>query len=260
VKWEEIVVVGTKELAGQVAIVTGGAKNIGRATCLDLADAGAAVCVNALTSVKEAEAVVDEIRKSQGQAMTFIGDISEPDVVDDMIDAVMKEFGKITILINNASVRKLCPLVDMDIGKFREIMKTDVEGPFLCARAALPKMIEAGGGTIINIGGLSGHTGVRDRLHVSTAKSALTGMSAALAHEGGPYGVTANCLVPGRVLTDTGDQHVMPPGLRSGNTLTEMHGRPDHISAMVRALCGPAGRYTTGQTIHVNGGAYTTTG
>ena len=113
---------------------------------------------------------------------------------------------------------------------------------------------------IINIGGLSGHTGVRERLHVSTAKSALTGMSAALAHEGGPYGVTSNCLVPGRILTDTGGEHPKPPGLRSGNTLTDVEGHPNHIAAMVRALCGPAGRYTTGQTIHVNGGAYTTTG
>lgn len=253
-------VVGTKELAGQVAIVTGGAKNIGRATCLDLADAGAAVCVNALTSVEEAEQVAEEIGQNQGQAMTFIGDISEPDVVDEMIAAVMAEFGKINILVNNASVRKVCPLEDMDIETFRHIMKVDVEGPFLCARAALPKMIEAGGGTIINIGGLSGHTGVRDRLHVSTAKSALTGMSAALAHEGGPHGITSNCLVPGRILTDTGAEHQKPPGLRSGNTLTEVEGHPSHISAMVRALCGPAGRYTTGQTIHVNGGAYTTTG
>ena len=91
-------VVGQKELSGQVAIVTGGAKNIGRATCLDLADAGAAVCVNALTSVKEAEAVAEEIRDSQGQAMTFIGDISEPDVVNDMVDAVIAELGKINIL------------------------------------------------------------------------------------------------------------------------------------------------------------------
>ncbi|HAA91467.1 MAG TPA: short-chain dehydrogenase [Rhodospirillaceae bacterium] len=253
-------VVGTKELAGQVAIVTGGAKNIGRATCLDLADAGAAVCVNALTSVDEAEEVADEIRRNQGQAMTFIGDISEPDVVDEMVAAVMAEFGKINILINNASVRKVCALADMDIETFRHIMKVDVEGPFLCARAALPKMIEAGGGTIINIGGLSGHTGVRDRLHVSTAKSALTGMSAALAHEGGPHGVTSNCLVPGRILTDSGAEHEKPPGLRSGNTLTDVDGHPSHISAMVRSLCGPAGRYTTGQTIHVNGGAYTTTG
>ena len=253
-------VVGQKELSGQVAIVTGGAKNIGRATCLDLADAGAAVCVNALTSVKEAEAVAKEIRDSQGQAMTFIGDISEPDVVNDMVDAVIAQLGKINILINNASVRKVCKLEDMDIKAFREIMKADVEAPFLCARATLPKMIKAGGGTIINIGGLSGHTGVRERLHVSTAKSALTGMSAALAHEGGPYGVTSNCLVPGRILTDTGGEHPKPPGLRSGNTLTDVEGHPNHIAAMVRALCGPAGRYTTGQTIHVNGGAYTTTG
>ena len=253
-------VVGPKELAGQVAIVTGGAKNIGRAICLDLAEAGAAVCINALTSVKEAEAVAEEIRENKAQTMTFIGDISEPDVVDDMVDAVMAKFGKINILINNASVRKVCKLEDMDIEAFREIMKVDVEGPFLCARATLPKMIESGGGTIINIGGLSGHTGVRERLHVSTAKSALTGMSVALAHEGGPHGVTSNCLVPGRVLTDTGAEHQKPPGLRSGNTPTNVDGHPDHIAAMVRALCGPGGRYTTGQTIHVNGGAYTTTG
>lgn len=252
--------VGTRELADQVAIVTGGAKNIGRATCLDLAEAGAAVCINALSSVDEAEELKDEIEKNQGRAMTFIGDVSEPDVVDEMVAAVVAEFGKLTILVNNASVRKLCPLEDMDIDTFREIMKIDVEGPFLCARAAMPHMIAAGGGTIINVGGMSAHTGVRDRLHVSTAKSALTGMSAALAHEGGPHGVTSNCLVPGRIVTDRGTAHVAPPGLPTDNVLVEYDGKPQHISAMIRALCGPAGRFTTGQTIHVNGGAYVTTG
>jgi 3-oxoacyl-[acyl-carrier protein] reductase len=237
-------VVGTKELAGQVAIVTGGAKNIGRATCLDL---------------DEAEALKDEIEKNQGQAMTFIGDVSEPDVVDAMVDAVVERFGKVTILVNNASVRKICKLADMDIDTFREIMKVDVEGPFLCAKAALPKMIEAGGGTIINIGGMSAHAGVRDRLHVSTAKAALLGMTTALSHEGGEYGVTCNCLVPGRITTDKGTTHVAPPGLPV-NVVVAEQGRPHHIAAMIRALCGPAGRYTTGQTIHVNGGSYLTTG
>ena len=245
-----------RELEGQVALVTGGSKNIGRAICLEIAAAGAAVCVNTLTSKTDAEAVAKEINANGGEAMVYIADVREPEAVDAMIIAVKERFNALNILVNNASVRRLCPISEMSLGEFRSIQSSNVEGPFLCSKAALPVMASSGGGTIVNIGGLTGHTGVRDRLHVSTSKAALIGMTVALAHEGAPYHVTANLIVPGSIDTQRSPGHKHAPGYIGNNNLLARKGRPEEVAGMVRMVCGPGGRYITAQTIHVNGGAY----
>lgn len=252
-------VVPARELEGQFAIVTGGAKNIGRAVCLDLAAGGAAVCVNALTSKQEAEAVAKEITDAGGKAIAFIGDVSDPETVDRMIQSTVERFGRLTILVNNASVRRVVPLQEMSLEEFRAIMRANVESCFLCAKAALPHMQAAGGGSIITLGGLTAHAGVRDRLHVSTSKAAVVGMTMALAHEGAEAGVTANVVVPGFIDTAREPGAKLPPGYTGYNNLLNRKGTVEEMAAIIRALCGPAGRYVTGQTIHVNGGAYTTT-
>ncbi|MDH3703727.1 MAG: SDR family oxidoreductase [Alphaproteobacteria bacterium] len=252
--------VPVRELEGEVAIVTGGAKNIGRATCLELAAAGAAVCINALNSVEEAQGVAAEIEAAGGKSMVHAGDVSDPAVVEAMVAATAARFGSLTILVNNASLRRMVPLAEMSLEEFRTIMRVNVEAVFLCAKAALPHMIDAKGGSIITLGGLTAHAGVKSRLHVSTSKAAVVGMTMALAHEGAEAGVTANVVVPGMIDTvRTAATGVLPPGYTGEDNLLNRKGRPEEIAAMIRALCGPAGRYTTGQTIHVNGGAYTTT-
>jgi 3-oxoacyl-[acyl-carrier protein] reductase len=245
-----------RELEGQIALITGGAKNIGAAICRELADAGAKVCVNALSSTGAAEAVAADINARGGDAMVHIADVSDKDAVVAMMAAIERRFGGLTILVNNAAVRRLCPLADMTLEEFRAIQSANVEGPFLCAQAALPIMAKSGGGTIVNIGGLTGHTGVRDRLHVSVSKAALNGLTVALAHEGAPFDVTANLIVPGSIDTERPLGHRHAPGYLGNDNLLGRKGRPEEIAGMVRMVCGPAGRYITAQTIHVNGGAY----
>jgi len=244
------------ELAGQVAVVTGAARNIGRAICLELAAAGAAVVVNALTSTAEAAEVADEINAAGGEAMAHLADVTSPAAVKAMMDATVARFGKLTVLVNNASLRRIAPLAEMTLEEWRAVQSVIVEGAFLCVQAAVPHIRPAGGGTVVNIGGISAHRGVRDRLHVSTAKAAVAGMVRSLALDLAGDNITVNCVSPGAIDTVRGaSAGARPSGVTGGIPLGRM-GAPADIAVMVRTLCGPGGRYVTGQTIHVNGGAF----
>ncbi len=249
----------SKELEGQVALVTGSARNIGRAINLALADAGAKVVINALNSADEARALAEEIEAAGGEAMACIADIREESAVADMMKVVAKRFGGLNILVNNASLRQLQPLEEMTLARWREIFAVTVEGAMLCTVAALPLLRKCGNGTVINISGIASQVGVKDRLHAASANAALEGMARSLAHELAPYNVTANAISPGFIDTVRGaTAGKAPASIAATGNLLKRKGRPEEIAAMVRALCGPAGRYVTGQTICINGGMYLT--
>ncbi len=249
----------TKELEGQVALVTGSAKNIGRAINLALSDAGAKVVINALNSMDEAHVLAEEILSSGGEAMVHAADIRDSDAVAGMMKAVAERFGGLNILVNNASLRQLQPLESMTLERWREIYAVTVEGAMLCAVAALPYLRKCGNGTVINISGIASQVGVKDRLHAASANAALEGMARSLAHELAPYAVTVNAISPGFIDTVRGAAAgKAPASIAATGNLLQRKGKPEEIAAMVRALCGPAGRYVTGQTICVNGGMYLT--
>ena len=147
----------------------------------------------------------------------------------------------------------------MTLARWREIYAVTVEGAMLCAVAALPLLRKCGNGTVINISGIASQVGVKDRLHAASANAALEGMARSLAHELAPYNVTANAISPGFIDTVRGaTAGKAPASIAATGNLLQRKGRPEEIAAMVRALCGPAGRYVTGQTICVNGGMYLT--
>ncbi len=246
----------TKELAGQVALVTGGALNIGRAICLDLADAGAAVCINAHSSDAAANELAARIVDAGGQAFVHMADVTDEDAVGDMVAAVVARHGGLNILINNASFRALAPLAELDLARWRQAQSVTVEGSYLCARAAVPHITNAGRGSIINIGGVAAYIGVKDRLHAATAKGAISAMTRSLAQEVAGTGITVNCVVPGVIDTVRGaSAGKLPPGV-GANNLIGRKGKPEEVAALVRALCGLAGRFVTGQVVHINGGMY----
>jgi len=246
-----------QELDGQVALVTGSAKNIGRTINIALADAGAKVVINALTSRVEAEQLAEEINAAGGEAMSHIADIRDPVAVEAMVAAAVERFGGLNIVVNNASLRQLLPLEEMTLEQWRAVFAVTVEGAMLCTVAALPHLRAAGHGTLINISGVASQLGVKDRLHAATANAALEGMVRSLAHELAPNGVTANAISPGMIDTVRGaTAGKVPASIAAAGNLLGRKGRPDEIAAMVRTLCGPAGRYVTGQTICVNGGMY----
>jgi 3-oxoacyl-[acyl-carrier protein] reductase len=245
------------ELEGRVALVTGAVRRIGRAVALTLAGDGAAVVINTRRSRDEAEALAAEIKAHGGQTLVEIADVTDEAAVQAMVEAALARFGRLDILINNAADRQQTPLTEISLAEWRHITGIIVDGAFLCARACLPPMIAGGGGTIVNIGGVSAHTGAHDRAHVITAKAALVGLTKAIAVEFADRGITANCLVPGKIggrrSRTSGESPTMGGGAAP---IVGRTGTPEDVAAMVRHLCLPASPYITGQTIHVSGGMY----
>jgi 3-oxoacyl-[acyl-carrier protein] reductase len=246
----------TRELAGRAAVVTGAGRNIGRAITLTLAEGGASVLVNARSNRAEAEAVAHEIEAAGGKAQVHIGDVADPEAVQAMADTAAKAFGRIDILVNNAALRREKSFAEMDYAEWREILDVTLDGAFHCAKACLPALRASGQGAIINIGGLSAHTGARNRAHVVAAKSGLVGFTRALAHDLAADSITVNCVVPGLIGTPRPKDKPEPAHHLTHNTITGARGKPEDVAAMVRFLAGPAARYITGQAIHANGGAY----
>jgi 3-oxoacyl-[acyl-carrier protein] reductase len=246
----------TKELEGKVAIVTGAGRNIGRAIALTLAEGGASVLVNARGNRAEAESVAREIEAAGGKAVVHIGDVADARAVQAMTEAALAAFGRIDILVNNAALRREKSFDEMSYADWREIMDVTLDGPFHTAKACLPALRKSGAGTIINIGGLSAHSGAKHRAHVVTAKAGIVGFTRALAHDLGPDGITVNCVVPGFISTPRPKDAPQPAHHLTHSTISGARGKPEDVAAMVRFLCGPAARYVTGQAIHANGGAY----
>ena len=245
----------TKELDGRVAIVTGAGRNIGRAIALALADGGASVLINARANKTEADAVVREVEARGAKALAYLADVGSADAVQAMADAAAAHFGRIDFLINNAALRAEDSLNTITPARWRELMAVSLDGQFYCVMSCLPHLRKSGAGAIINLGGLSAFTGSKARVHVVTAKAGLIGMTRALAIDLADDKITVNLVSPGligpRRASGNEPQHHLTHG-----TLTGERGKPEDIAGMVRFLCGPGGRYVTGQTIHVNGGAY----
>jgi 3-oxoacyl-[acyl-carrier protein] reductase len=246
----------TKELTGKVAVITGAGRNIGRAIALTLAEGGASIVVNARSNRTEAEAVVGEIISAGGKALVHIGDVADPKAVAAMADAAVKQFGGIDILVNNAALRREKSFAEMDYAEWREILDVTLDGAFHCTKACLAALRKSGAGTVVNIGGLSAHTGAKNRAHVVTAKAGLVGFTRALANDLAADGITVNCVVPGFIGTPRPKDKPEPAHHLTHRTLTGERGKPEDVAALVRFLCGGGARYVTGQAIHANGGAY----
>jgi 3-oxoacyl-[acyl-carrier protein] reductase len=244
-----------KELAGKVAVVTGAGRNIGRAIALALADGGASVVVNVRSNKEEADKVVGEIKAAGGKAVPVLGDVADPKVAEAMAAAAMKAFGRIDILVNNAALRREKSITEMSYDEWREVIGIILDGSFYCVKACLPAL-RKNGGTIVNIGGMSAHIGSKGRAHVMTAKAALVGFSRALAHDLAEDKITANCVVPGAIGTSRPSTSLTPAHHLTHGTITGERGKPEDVAAMVRFLAGPGARNVTGQTLHVNAGAY----
>ncbi len=246
-----------KSLAGKVAIVTGAGKNIGKSIAELLAADGAAVVVNGRGDRAIVEETARELRAAGGRAMPYLADISKPDAVAAMVEAAVKEFGGIDIVVSNAGLRRQTPFLQMNIEEWREILSVALDGAFILTKAAVPEMIKRGGGTIVGLSGISHHAGSRGRVHVNASKAGLEGFIRGLAMELAQYNITANCIAPGSIDTVRGPSAGGAHGRGMEREIPlGRQGRPEEIAAMVRFLCGPDGRYITGQTLHINGGLF----
>lgn len=244
-------------LAGRVAIITGSARNIGRATALMLAREGAAIMVHARSDAAGVAETVGLLRAAGAKADSYLADLSTEAGASGLVAAAIDKLGRVDILINNAAIRRNTPITELTLAEWREVLGASLDASFLMTRAAVPHMIAAKWGRIVNLGGISMFRGAPGRAHVSAAKAGMVGMTRSLASELGPHGITVNVVAPGVIATERG----AAAGARATPSATAgipvgRDGRPEEIAHIVTMLCRPEGAYTTGQTIEVNGGSH----
>lgn len=244
-----------RALEGKVALITGASRRIGRAVALGLAEHGADVAVTARSARGEIDAVAEEVRRIGSNSVAVMGDVTSEADAADMVSAVVGELGRIDILVNNAAIRRGCPMLEMSLEEWREINSVVLDGTFLMCRAALPVMLAQGAGTIINVGGVSGHIGAKGRAHVAAAKAGLTGLTKAIAVEFADRGIVANCVAPGKI----GGKRSATSGSSPEMSIPIPLGRQGKISeaaGIIVMMCLPSARFMTGQTVHVSGGLF----
>ena len=244
-------------LAGQVALVTGGSRRIGREIGLRLARDGAVVAVNARTSREEAESVVREIESAGGRAMAALADLADEETVAAMIASVVARFGRLDIVVHNAVNREHGSFESLDLAGFRAAQSVVVDGGFLLAKYAAQHLV-ATRGAMVFISGATAFTGAKGP-GTPTAKSALVGLMRSVAVTYGPQGVRANLVSPGRIeAEDDADDRKAELARGRPDHLIPLRrpGRPVEIANVVAAVAGPDFSYVTGQVIHATGGYF----
>lgn len=243
------------------ALITGSTRNIGRAIAERLARAGMGVVINGRDQAPANE-VAEHIRSSGGRAVAAAGDITDEDVVADLVGRAGAELGPIDVLVNNAVLRYHAPILETGLDEWRRTLSIVLDGAMLCTRAVIPAMREGGWGRIVNISGVSGQKGGSNRAAVVTAKSGIIGFGKAIAMETAADGITVNTLSPGLIET----KRDIPPEekeMAEAHYASEVakvpmgrYGEIREISGTVAFLCSDDAGFITGQTISVNGGLY----
>lgn len=240
------------ELKGKVALVTGGARNIGRAISQELAAAGAAVAVNTRGSAEDGKSIVQEIKGAGGDAELYLADIADAGACKKMVADALKRFGRIDFLVLNASIRTERPFLELSFEEWNTPLSITLNGGFYLAQACIPSMLENGGGAIVTLGGTQSLSGAARRVHGSVAKAGLLGFTRGLAREFAGKNIRVNCIAPGQMDTERVGKRTVPA--TADHIPMKRKGGPEEIATTVRFLCGPAASYITGQTIYVNGG------
>lgn len=243
----------TGTLKGKVAIITGSARNIGKAIAHALSDHGASVVIHGQRDQAAAESVRQEIVDKGGNAIVHLAELADERGCQGLVDAAVSGLGRLDILVCNAAIRRQKPFLETSFAEWREVLAVDLDSVFLVTRAAAPHIVAAGGGSMVCIGGSPSHMGTRGRSHVCAAKMGVVGLARVLANELGEHGINVNVVAPGHVDTTRGQSAGQSSAVTSERPMARK-ARPEEIAAMVCHLCLPAGRYVTGQVIHVNGG------
>ncbi len=242
------------QLEGQVALVTGSGRGIGRAIALALAEHGANVVVNDVMA-ESAQQVAAEIEARGVAAMSAVADITSEDEVKAMVTAVMDRFGQIDILVNNAGITQDNLLMRMSEEQWDAVLTVNLKGAFLCTKAVARPMVKARRGRIINIASVVGLTGNVGQANYSSSKGGLIALTKSTAQELGSRGITCNAVAPGFIetemtarLSDEARQQML------GRIPLGRPGQPEDVAAAVVFLAGPEAAYITGQVLTVDGG------
>ncbi len=244
-------------LVGKVALVTGGSRGIGNATCIALAAKGATIAVHYRSQAEIAQAVVAQIADMGGQAVALQADLVDPDAPGQLVADVIAQLGRVDILVNNAGVMTRSAVAELSDALWDETLALNLTATFKCARACIPGMKERQWGRIINVTSQVAARGSANHAHYAASKSALSGFNYSLAREVSPFGITVNLVAPGRIVTDLLVDAA--PGREEewkSQTPARRLGNPEEVAAPIAFLASDAAAYITEATLHVNGGLH----
>ena len=243
-------------LNGQIALVTGASRGIGKAIALELGKHGAVV-VGTATTPEGAETIGAYLEQAGVKGAGVVLEVREAAQVDAVLDAVEKDFGVPTILVNNAGITRDNLAMRMKDEEWDAVIDTNLKSVFRLCKAVMRGMMKARQGRIINVTSVVGHAGNPGQANYCAAKAGVAGMSRSLARELGSRNITVNCVAPGFIDTDM--TRVLEEGQRQAlvaNVPLGRFGQPEDVAAAVVFLASPGAAYVTGTTLHVNGGMY----
>jgi len=246
----------SENLKGQIALVTGATRGIGRAIVLELGRRGA-TAIGTATTPEGAQSISDALGQAGVQGRGAVLDVVDGAGCEQLIDAIQKEFGTLSILVNNAGITRDNLAMRMKDEEWSAVLDTNLGAVFRMSRLVMRAMMKARFGRIVNITSVVGSSGNAGQANYAAAKAGVAGMSRALARELGSRNITVNCVAPGFIDTD------MTRALTESQTASLMQniplgrfGQPEDVAAAVAYLASPEAGYVTGVTLHVNGGMY----
>ncbi len=244
-----------KNLAGRVALVTGGSRGIGRATCLALATRGAAVAVLCRSRLEQAAEVVEQIQADGERALAIQADALDPGAIKRSVEEAVSELARVDILVNNLGEMGSGQVAGLKDEEWDQSLAVNLGSAFRYARECIPAMKERRWGRIINLSSQAAYTGSSNHAHYAAAKSGLLGLTFSLAKELGAWGITVNVVAPGRILTD-----MLLDGMAGREeewirqTPLQRFGRPEEVAGPIAFLASEDASYITGAVLNVSGG------
>ena len=240
-------------IKSKTAVVTGGGSGLGRACAIQLARDGAVVAVWDLNGDGAAE-TVRMIEAEGNRAIAYVGDAAAKADIDKILNRIRADLGPVLILVNNAGITGFCPFLEITQEVLQRMYRINLVGPFLLTQAAIPDMLAAGWGRIINISSSSAQTGAIDMAHYSSSKGGIIALTKSLAREFADRGVTVNNIPPGFIDTPMTRSSPIDIDAVAAASPMKRSGRPEDIAAACGFLASEAASYITGQTFGVNGG------
>jgi 3-oxoacyl-[acyl-carrier protein] reductase len=244
-------------LRGKTALITGGSRGIGRATAIMLAQAGCDVAISFVTHEDSAREVEQTAHRHGVKAMIVPADLADRKQIEQMIEAVVRQFGRLDILVNNGGIWKEAAIDAMSEQQLQEMIDINMKGVFYAIAAAVPQMKKQKSGNIISISSTAGQRGEAFHSHYAATKGAIISLTKSLAPELAPYNIRVNCVAPGWVATDMTIESLAAPDADKILNLIPLGrvGTPEEIAGAVLFLASDLSTFITGEILNVNGGA-----